>query len=81
MPLHVRSISIKVAVICFFGIAVVGWAGGLSPFTCCKRAMIAAIVAYAATVLAVKAINSILISAITKSQMDRYEGKNSVGGD
>lgn len=81
MPLHVRSISIKVAVICFFGIAVVGWVSSLSPFTCCKRAVIAAIVAYAATVLAVKAINSILISAMTKSQMDRYEGKNSVSGD
>jgi hypothetical protein len=81
MPLHVRSISIKVAVICFFGIAVVGWFSSLSPFTCCKRAVIAAIVAYAATVLAVKAINSILISAMTKSQMDRYEGKNSVSGD
>lgn len=81
MPLHVRSISIKVAVICFFGIAVVGWVSNLSPFTCCKRAVIAAIVAYAATVLAVKAINSILISAMTKSQMDRYEGKNSVSGD
>ena len=81
MPLHVRSISVNVAVICFFGIAVVGWAGNLSPFTCCKRALIAAIVAYAATVLAVKAINSILINAMTKSQMDRQEGISSVSGD
>ncbi len=81
MPLHVRSISIKVAVICFFGIAVVGWASSLSPFTCCKRALIAAIVAYAATVLTVKVINSILISAMTKSQMDRQKEKSSVSGD
>ncbi len=81
MPLNVRSISVKVAVICFFGIAVVGWIGNLSPFTCCKRAMIAAVVAYAATVLTVKAINSILISAMTKSQMDRQEEKSSVSGD
>ncbi len=81
MLLIVKSISVKVAVICFFGIAVVGWLGSLSPFTCCKRAMIAAVVAYAATALAVKAINSILISAMTKSQMDRQEGASSVSGD
>ncbi len=81
MPLNVRSISVNVAVICFFGIAVVGWMSSLSPFTCCKRALIAAVVAYAATTLAVKAINSILISAMTKSQMDRQEGSSSVSGD
>ena len=81
MPLNVRSISVNVAVLCFFGIAVVGWTSSLSPFTCCKRAMIAAVVAYAATTLAVKAINSILISAMTKSQMDRQEGTSSVSGD
>ena len=81
MPLNVRSISVNVAVICFFGIAVVGWMSSLSPFTCCKRALIAAVVAYAATTLAVKAINSILISAMTKSQMDRQEGTSSVSGD
>ena len=81
MPLNVRSISVNVAVLCFFGIAVVGWMSSLSPFTCCKRALIAAAVAYVATTLAVKAINSILISAMTKSQMDRQEETSSVNGD
>ncbi len=80
MPLHVRSISVSAAVICFFGIAVIGWISGLSPFTCCKRALIAAIVAYAAAVLAVKAINAILMSAIIKSQMNRQKEKNDDSG-
>ena len=81
MLFNVRSISVNVAVICFFGIAVVGWTSNLSPFTCCKRALIAAVVAYASSVLAVKAINSILISAMTKSQMDQQEETSSVSGD
>jgi len=75
MPLPVRSISLNVAVICFFGIGVTGWISNLSPFTCCKRALIAATVAYAAAILAVKAINAILISAMTKSQVNQQEGQ------
>ena len=75
MPLPVRSISLNIAVICFFGIAATGWISDLSPFTCCKRALIAATVAYAAAVLAIKAINAILISAMAKSQVNQQEGK------
>ncbi len=81
MPLHVRSISVSAAVICFFGIAVIGWISGLSPFTCCKRALIAAIFAYVVATLAVKAINTILINAMTESRMNQQEGKNSDSGD
>ncbi len=77
MPLNARSISLNVAVICFFGIAVTGWISDLSPFTCCKRAMIAATVAYTAAVLAVKAINTILISAMAESQVNQQKGENS----
>ena len=81
MPLHVRSIAVSAAVICFFGIAVIGWISGLSPFTCCKRALTAAIVVYAATVLAVKAINTILINAMIKSQMNQQKEKTSDSGE
>lgn len=73
MPLHVRSISVSIAVLCFFGVAVLGGASGISPFTCCKRAMTAAFVAYIVTTLAVKAINSILINALIKTQMNRQK--------
>lgn len=75
MPLHVRSISISIAVIAFFAIAVIGWTANLSAFTCCKRALVAAIVAYAVAVLAVKAINCILMNAIVNNQM-KQEGEN-----
>jgi hypothetical protein len=81
MPLHVRSISVSAAVICFFGIAVIGWISGLSPFTCCKRALTAAIVVYAAAFWAVKAINTILVNAMIKSKMNQQKEKTSDSGD
>ena len=81
MPLHDRSIPASVAVICFFGIAVIGWISDLSPFTCCKRALTAAIVAYVVVMLAVKAINTILINAMIKSQMNQQKEKSSDSGD
>ena len=71
MPLNVRSISMSFAVICFFGIAVIGWISGLSQLTCCKRALTGAIVGYVITTIAVKMINSILLNAIIKSQMNK----------
>ncbi len=81
MPLHVRSISVSAAVICFFGIAVIGWISGLSPFTCCKRALTAAIVVYVAAVLVVKVINSILINMMIQSQINQQKEKTSDSGD
>ncbi|HUS71955.1 MAG TPA: hypothetical protein VMY06_02730 [Sedimentisphaerales bacterium] len=75
MPLHVRSIAVSVAVICFFGLSLIGWASALSPFTCCKRALAGAAVAYIAGAWAVKAINAILMNAIVTSWMKRQEEK------
>ncbi len=79
MPLHVRSIAVSIAVICFFGLSLIGWISGLSPFTCCKRALLGAALAYIAGTWAVKAINAILISAMIANQMDKQEGKESGG--
>lgn len=69
MPLNVRPIATKAAVMSFFVIAIVGWGGRLSAMTCCKRAIIASIVAYVVATMAVKAMNAILISAMTTKQM------------
>ncbi len=77
MPLNVRSIAVSIAVICFFGIAVIGWGSGLSPFTCCKRALAGAVCAYIAAALAVKAINAILINAMITDQMKQQKEKGS----
>ena len=81
MPLHVKSISIRVAVICFFCIALIGWLSGLSPFTCCKRAIAGAALIYIITTCAVKIINSILINAMVKNQLDQQKEITSDSGD
>lgn len=77
MPLNVRSTTISIAVICFFGIAIIGWVSGLSPFTCCKRALAGAACAYIAAALAVKAINAILMNAMITDQMRQRKEKGS----
>ncbi len=48
MPLDVRKISINIAVIFFFSLSILTLLSGLSPFTCCKRAIIGAVIAYIA---------------------------------
>ncbi|MHC4122678.1 MAG: hypothetical protein ACYSSI_03820 [Planctomycetota bacterium] len=73
MPLHVRSISASTAVVCFFTVSLIGWISGLSPFTCCKRALTAAFVVYVIAALAIKAINIILINAMINSQMNQQK--------
>lgn len=91
MPLHVRSIAVSISVICFFVLSFVGWICGLSPYVCCKRALIGAVLAYIAGGLAIKAINAILVNAMISSQVNqqqdgsdsgvRFEGKGSGGRD
>ena len=73
MPLHVRSIAVSIAVICFFVLSIVGGVCGLSPFVCCKRALIGAILAYIAGGWAIRAINAILVDAIIANQMKQRE--------
>jgi hypothetical protein len=79
MPLNVRPIAVSIAVICFFALSLIGWANGLSPFTCCKRALAGAAIAYIAAALAVKAINAILMNAMITKQMNRQKEKD-LGG-
>ena len=94
MPLHVRSIAVSIAVICFFVLSIIGGFCGHSPFVCCKRALIGAVLVYIAGGWAVKAINAILVDAIITNQVNqkdssgfgvnsrmRFEGKGSGGKD
>lgn len=76
MPLHVRSIAASIAVMSFFGLAIIGWGSNLSPFTCCKRALAGAALAYIAAALAVKAINAILIHAMITNQINKQKKKD-----
>jgi hypothetical protein len=73
MPLHVRSIAVSIAVICFFVLSIIGGVCGLSPFVCCKRALIGAVLAYIAGGWAVRAINAILVDAMIANQMNRQD--------
>jgi len=79
MPLHARSIGISISVICFFCLSFVSWFSGFSPFTCCKRAVTGALVAYFAASLAVKAINAILTNAMIMSVIDKQKEKTRGG--
>lgn len=81
MPLNARPIAVSFAVVSFFGISFVAWFSGLSPFTCSKRAIVGAILAYFAAALAIKAVNAILISAMVEYEMQQQEESTSAGKD
>ncbi len=69
--LHVRSMAVSSAVVCMFAIAIVGSISGLSPWACCERAIMAAVIIYFAAGAAARAINAIVIQAIVDSEMDK----------
>jgi hypothetical protein len=77
MLLNARSIGVSVAVICFFSLSFVSWLSGLSPFVCCKRAFIGALIAYFTASLSTKAVNAILTNAMIMSRINRR--KDTVG--
>jgi hypothetical protein len=76
MPLNVRSIAVSAAVTAFFGLSVAASICKLPPFTCCKRALVGAVLAYIAATLAVKAVNAILINAMITKHLNRQKEKN-----
>jgi len=71
MVLQPRPIAFSLAVIGFFALSIVGTIVGLAPDTCCKRALVGAVVVYVATSAAVRAINSILTQAMIASQVNK----------
>jgi hypothetical protein len=75
MLIHVRSIAVSTSALSFFGIAIIGWFSGLSPFTCCKRATAGAVIAYIAAAFTVKAINAILMSALVTTYINKQKEK------
>ncbi len=81
MPFNARSIAVSIAVICFFGLGFIGWISGLSPFICCKRASAGAVLAYIAGMLAVKAVNALVLSAMVTNHMKKQKGKESGSKD
>ncbi|MDT8299997.1 MAG: hypothetical protein RQ760_00845 [Sedimentisphaerales bacterium] len=81
MPLHIKSIAVTIAVACYFGVSFIGLISGLTPFTCCKRALVAAVLAYIAATWAVRGVNAIVVSAMVTDQMNEQEEKDSDDSD
>ena len=73
MFLHPKSVAVTTAVLAFFTVSIIGWLGGLTPFVCCKRAVIGAVVAYIAAGLAVRAVSAIVTHAMITSWLDKQK--------
>ncbi len=71
MPLHERVIAMKIAVAAFFIIAAVAGVVGIEPLTCCKRAVLGAVIVYVMANVTVKIVNAVLINAMIKKQMEK----------
>ena len=72
MPLNIKQVSINLAVICFFSLSIITSLCGLSPFICCKRSIIGALLVYIATNIAVRLINLILIDAMIIEKIEKF---------
>jgi hypothetical protein len=79
MPLNARQIAVSTAVICFFALGFIGWFSNLTPFTCCKRAIAGAILAYLAAACAIKAVNAILTNAMITKYLNKQKEKTGAG--
>ncbi len=71
MLLQPRSIGFTAAVVALFALSIVGSIGGLSPYTCSKRALLGAVITYWAVSTAARAVNMILTRAMIASQIDK----------
>ena len=76
MLLNVRSSAVNISVISFFFLSIVGMVSGLTPFVCCKRAMIGAVIVYVVAIFIVKVINIILLDAIINRQVEKEKSIN-----
>jgi predicted branched-subunit amino acid permease len=78
MPIQVRPKAISAAVAAFFALSIVGMWTNQSTFTCCKRALIGAALAYIAVSIAVNIINAIIRHAIIESHTNRQKEQQRV---
>lgn len=85
MPLNQKKLAMTAAVFTFFITSIIAAFYSNSPYTCCKRAVIAMTAAYVFISIIVKIINAIIFDAIISRQvdktLDRFEGRgNRYGG-
>ncbi len=79
MLLQIRPIAVSCAVLCFFAIGIVGSLGGLSPYTCCQRAILGAVIAYLVAGAAVRAVNAILTQAMIADRIRKGNSGDNKG--
>ena len=79
MPLPVRPMAVSAAVLCFFAIGIVGSLGGVSPGTCCKRAVLGAAIAYLVAAAAVRAVNAVLTQAMIADRIRKEDSGDNQG--
>lgn len=75
MLLDTRTIAVKTAVFIFFITSIVCITNEIEPFSCCKKALIASAAAYIASVIFIKIVNAIIISAAVEKYMKQEKVK------
>ncbi|MBN1796295.1 MAG: hypothetical protein JW804_06450 [Sedimentisphaerales bacterium] len=75
MPLDKQQIALTASVLVFFLVSIIGTINDISPFVCCKRALIAMVVTYIVVVLVVKFINHLVINAMISRQVNKIMEK------
>ena len=76
MEQSIRSAAMIFAGTLFFIMALVGWLYGLSPATCCSRAVAGAVIAYIAVMLAGKIVKAIIINSIVEYKVNKVRQKD-----
>ena len=71
MPFDQRPTATTAAVLAFFAVSIVGAFCKNSPFTCCKRALIAMLAAYLFANIVVKIINAVVVHAMISRQVNK----------
>jgi len=79
MLLQIRPMAVSCAVLCFFAIGIVGSLGGLSPYTCCKRAVLGATLTYLVAGVAVRAVSAILTQAMIADRIRKGNSGDNEG--
>ena len=73
MEKSIKSIAIYFAVMTFFVMSIIGWFCGVSPATCCGRALPGAIIAYVAISWAGKTVVKIIMEQMIQSKVNELE--------
>lgn len=79
MHQSIKRIAIRIAVLLFFVMAIVGWTSGLEPATCASRALAGAVAVYFLIRLAGVLVIRVLIGALVDEQVRRRHPREPKG--